>query len=308
MTSDDLGRQAYQKLILGEYREATNILNKAIDRYPDDHKLYINRCYCSIQLREFNSAMSDAHSLIRHFPELPNGFFLRGEIYLKLRKYEQAERDFAKLLGFDTDEDLNEVDDKLYECQMQQILQKGYEADVARKALRLAHSTEEALAILSSGLIKTGEEEREISFQLTDEEEKFFAKEFEKLDAGSWICKPKSSKKATAAKEEALDPIMDPANPGNYSSLWVGSKDPKMTICGNISKSMEHELEQLFSQYGSLKNVIVNIEKKCIFVNYFSPEPAAKAMKELQNHHFKGVTFLIKYSYTGLYYNKKPST
>lgn len=100
--------------------------------------------------------------------------------------------------------------------------------------------------------------------------------------------------------------FFSPANPGGYSSLWIGSKDPRMTICDNLTKSNESELEIMFSKYGTLKNVIVNIEKKCIFVNYFSPEPAAKAMKELQNHHFKGVTFLIKFSYTGLYYSKKP--
>lgn len=53
MTSEDLGRQAYQKIILNEYREAVNTLDKAISKYPEDEKLYINRCYCYIQLQEY---------------------------------------------------------------------------------------------------------------------------------------------------------------------------------------------------------------------------------------------------------------
>lgn len=52
-SADDLGRLAYQKLMLGEYKEAVNVLNSAIKKYPEDHKLYINRCYCLIQLQEF---------------------------------------------------------------------------------------------------------------------------------------------------------------------------------------------------------------------------------------------------------------
>lgn len=301
MTADDLGRQAYQKLILGEYKEAVNILNIAINKYPDEYKLYINRCYCSIQLGEFTSAMSDASSLTAYFPELPNGFFLKGEIYLKTNKYEEAEKEFKKLIVFDTETNASEVDDKLYECQIQQIVAKGYDSAKARKAIRLAHSTEEALTILASGLIKNGEDEKEISFQLTEEEEEFFIQEFEKLEFGNWETVPKLNKpkpkpavnKPKAVEEGYIDPLRDPENPGRYCSLWIGSRNFSME---KLSKSVQNELEQLFSQYGKLKNLNLAFDKKCIFVNYFSPEPAGKAMKELQNYNFKGVIFRIEYS------------
>ena len=157
--------------------------------------------------------MKDALNLVNYFPEIPNGFFLKADIYLKTHKYEQAEQDFLKLLEMDVEEYSIEINDKLHECQMQQILQKGYEPDIARKALRLAPSTEEALSILANGLIKNGEEQKDLRFQLTEEEEKFFDQEFEKLESGSWttIAKPKPvTKKVTKVfSKQCLDPIVE---------------------------------------------------------------------------------------------------
>lgn len=54
MSADELGKKAYQKMITKEFREAVNVLTSAVSKYPKDKRLYANRCYCFIQLREYD--------------------------------------------------------------------------------------------------------------------------------------------------------------------------------------------------------------------------------------------------------------
>lgn len=53
MSADELGRQAYQKMMLSEYKEAVNILNGAIIKHRNDSRLYVNRCNSFIQLQDY---------------------------------------------------------------------------------------------------------------------------------------------------------------------------------------------------------------------------------------------------------------
>lgn len=159
--------------------------------------------------------MNDALHLTENFPDNPRGYFLTGEIYLLLCEYEEAETQFAETLKMVKKS--IEVEEKLFESRMQQILAKGYEVDVARKALRLAHSAKEALRYLDSGLIKNGDDsQRDIRFKLTEEEDAYFGKEFEKLDryleaGGVWSAgKTKQVlKKPKAVKLKAIDPLVE---------------------------------------------------------------------------------------------------
>lgn len=79
--------------------------------------------------------MQDANHLTSNFATYPRGFFLKGEIFLKQEKHRDSEEEFSRVLELIPSE---EAEDKLFEARIKQILAKGYDADIARKALRLS--------------------------------------------------------------------------------------------------------------------------------------------------------------------------
>ena len=53
MSLEELGKKAYQKHILEDYKGALKIYETAIKKYPNDSRLLNNRCCCYIRINDF---------------------------------------------------------------------------------------------------------------------------------------------------------------------------------------------------------------------------------------------------------------
>lgn len=87
----------------------------------------------------FFRALCDAIYITNNFHNYAKGFFLKGEISMLLKDFEEAEKSFLQVLQ---KERSVEAEEKLFESKMKQILQRGYDVDVARKAIRLSANAE----------------------------------------------------------------------------------------------------------------------------------------------------------------------
>lgn len=52
-TLEEMGNQAYQKALWNDYKGSIAILNKAIIKYPHDPRLYNNRCFCYLRIKDY---------------------------------------------------------------------------------------------------------------------------------------------------------------------------------------------------------------------------------------------------------------
>uniref|UniRef100_A0A8D8YBK5 Tetratricopeptide repeat protein n=1 Tax=Cacopsylla melanoneura TaxID=428564 RepID=A0A8D8YBK5_9HEMI len=72
---NDLGRQAYQKILFKDYPSAIEILNKAIRLYPREKELYNNRSLCYYHLQNYNLALQDSQYLYVNYPTYIKSLF-----------------------------------------------------------------------------------------------------------------------------------------------------------------------------------------------------------------------------------------
>jgi tetratricopeptide (TPR) repeat protein len=82
----------------GEYQQAINDFNKAIEIYPHFAAAYINRGGAHYKLGNHQQAINDFNKAIEIDPKLAEAYFGRGNVFFKLGSYRQTLNDYNKAL------------------------------------------------------------------------------------------------------------------------------------------------------------------------------------------------------------------
>lgn len=146
-TLEDLGSRACILATFGRHREAIEVINAALWRYPDDKRLYNNRCCCFIQIFEFENALSDAEYLTENFPDFVKGYVRKGEVLTLMRRYVEAEKEYKIALDLTEDENIHI---RLLQLQLLQIITCGFDPYSAWKALCETGSVQQSLRLLQT--------------------------------------------------------------------------------------------------------------------------------------------------------------
>jgi tetratricopeptide (TPR) repeat protein len=95
-----LGRSiCYMKLNKMDRMLAREVIDDAIKKHPEDSNLFYYRAMINYHNGELMEAVEDYSSAIRAASEpLENYYLNRGELYLKLRRYNEAIEDFSEAL------------------------------------------------------------------------------------------------------------------------------------------------------------------------------------------------------------------
>uniref|UniRef100_A0A8D8S0F8 Stress-induced-phosphoprotein 1 n=2 Tax=Cacopsylla melanoneura TaxID=428564 RepID=A0A8D8S0F8_9HEMI len=96
---NDLGRQAYQKILFKDYPSAIEILNKAIRLYPREKELYNNRSLCYYHLQNYNLALQDSQYLYDNYPTYVKSLFRHAQNKFAIKSYREAENLFREVLN-----------------------------------------------------------------------------------------------------------------------------------------------------------------------------------------------------------------
>lgn len=99
LKKDPTNARAYMSLGLyslkgGNYQEAQELLEKAVQLSPNNAFAYILRGYFNALFERNTRASEDFTQAIKLEPRLPYGFYYRGELYRKMGEYEKALADY----------------------------------------------------------------------------------------------------------------------------------------------------------------------------------------------------------------------
>ena len=94
----DKGNDFFKK---GKYPEAIKHYTEAINRNPEDAKIYSNRAACYQKLAEFPLALKDCEECIKLEPTFIKGHIRKGMALLALKDYTKATSAFQKALEID---------------------------------------------------------------------------------------------------------------------------------------------------------------------------------------------------------------
>ncbi|KAL0270756.1 UNVERIFIED_CONTAM: hypothetical protein PYX00_008052 [Menopon gallinae] len=144
---DELGSRACILATFGRHREAIELINATLWRYPDDKRLYNNRCCSYIQSRDFESALADATYLTENFPDFAKGHVRKGEVLTLMRRYAEAEREYRTALNLVDDQDVHV---RYLQVQLLQIINSGFDQFSAWKALCETGSVQQSLRLLKT--------------------------------------------------------------------------------------------------------------------------------------------------------------
>ncbi|KAL1450109.1 hypothetical protein WDU94_002561 [Cyamophila willieti] len=96
---NDLGRQAYQKILFKDYPSAIDILTKAIRLYPKEKELFNNRSLCYYHLQNYKLALQDSQYLYDHYPNYIKSLFRHAQNKFAIKSYREAESLFQEVLN-----------------------------------------------------------------------------------------------------------------------------------------------------------------------------------------------------------------
>lgn len=117
------GKEQYIK---GNFNQSIDVYKKIINIDPNNKSLlstaYFNISLCKQKLSEFTEALAFADKSILYNPKYTNAFFRRGMINFEMKCYEDAKRDFSKVLEIDPS--FREAKIKLSEIEMEKEKQK----------------------------------------------------------------------------------------------------------------------------------------------------------------------------------------
>ncbi|XP_067935855.1 uncharacterized protein [Watersipora subatra] len=272
----------------GDYPEAIAQFTEAIKLEPSDYRFYGNRSYCYDRIMVFDKALSDADKCIELSPEWPKGYFRRGRALAGLKLFSDAEKAFTQVLKLD--KTCEEASKELSRVRTQQLIDMGFSAKDAERALLNKNSLQQALDTLLSN----------VSTDLTISADDVYISDAEDETADSPVLVAASVQKIqNMLKSNPVKALhhnnsetfieekkMDPTNPEGLTALWVGNVLPSVS---------EVDLQTLFNRYGHVSSVRCLPERFCAFVNFKSKEAAGKAMNALQGFEVSGQHLLIKF-------------
>ncbi|KAK2712793.1 hypothetical protein QYM36_011474 [Artemia franciscana] len=115
------------------FHEALVFFNKAIRLYPFDSKYYANRSLVYIKLSEFDLAIRDAEKALSLNENSLKGHFRKGQALVGLKKYDEAERCFMKILEIDPKSE--EAHEEIRVLKVSRLKDMGISDDVVELAL-----------------------------------------------------------------------------------------------------------------------------------------------------------------------------
>lgn len=144
---DELGTTACILATFGRHKEAIETINIALWKYPNEKRLYNNRCCSFIQLKDFEKALADAEHLTKNFPDFVKGYVRKAEALTLLKKYQEAEKVYRKILELVEDKELHV---RYLQVQLFQIMNSGFDAYSSWKALCETGSVQQSLRLLKT--------------------------------------------------------------------------------------------------------------------------------------------------------------
>jgi len=87
------GAKAFQRK---DYKNALEYFSQAIEKDPEDHKLYSNRAATHYLLNHYDESLKDAQECIKLKPDWHKGYMREGQAYEKLLQYPEAKNSYAK--------------------------------------------------------------------------------------------------------------------------------------------------------------------------------------------------------------------
>lgn len=91
-----------QKLLRdGDYSNALEEFNTAIQIDPDEMAAYIQRAFTYSVLKDYESAISDYSHVLELNPKLISAYLSRGSALNKLKRFDEALQDFSKVIELD---------------------------------------------------------------------------------------------------------------------------------------------------------------------------------------------------------------
>ena len=100
----------------GKYEEALEYLNKAIEKYPNDHRFFSNRSLTCFFLSQFNEALEDAEKAISINSEKVFAYFIKGKALEGLRINKEAFD--AYILGLEKDKNNESLTQAIKELEL----------------------------------------------------------------------------------------------------------------------------------------------------------------------------------------------
>ena len=82
------------KIGLGQYEEAIDDFDQALQLQPDDPDVYYNRGFAKFMLGRYQGAIVDFDQVIRLRPRYAYAFYIRGEAKSNIGLYEEAIADW----------------------------------------------------------------------------------------------------------------------------------------------------------------------------------------------------------------------
>ncbi|MDH7578604.1 MAG: tetratricopeptide repeat protein [Bacillota bacterium] len=100
-TAEDYVKQANAHIDRGEYRDALEDCNKAVDLDPEYYWAYVSRAIAYNFLGEYQSAVNDCTKAIELNSNEPNAYDVRAWAYNELGQYDRAVNDCTKAITLD---------------------------------------------------------------------------------------------------------------------------------------------------------------------------------------------------------------
>uniref|UniRef100_A0AAY5LBC8 Uncharacterized protein n=1 Tax=Esox lucius TaxID=8010 RepID=A0AAY5LBC8_ESOLU len=132
----------------GQYNQAVDMFSEAIFCDPNDHRFFGNRSYCYWCLELYQSALSDAQTSIQLAPDWPKGHFRKGSALMGLKRYGEAQKAMQQVLSLDPG--CEEASAELFNCQVLQLMDLGFEEEQSVLLLEKFTTVEGALASLDA--------------------------------------------------------------------------------------------------------------------------------------------------------------
>lgn len=257
-----------------DYKGAVSMFSQAILLDPSDHRFFGNRSYCYDRLENYKKALEDADASIELSPDWPKGYFRKGRALTGLKRFQEAEQVFQKVLKLDPV--CEDAQFELARVRVQILIDMGFSQSMSEQAVRTYSTVQQALEALLAGKVSDEEGSDDVYFS---EEEGEDDEEEEPPSSPSYYTVKSHNKKQSNKPKPPPQP--------KCTALWVGNVDPQLVT--------EKQMSQLFSKCGKVSSVRILPHKYCAFVNYTDPSSAVVAMEKLQGADLGSQKLLLRF-------------
>ncbi|RWS05514.1 tetratricopeptide repeat protein 31-like protein [Dinothrombium tinctorium] len=258
------GEQAYNEAKNGNYKAAVDLFKTAIEFNPKNYIFYTNRSMCYDCLFDYESALKDAEIAISLNPIWPKCYYRKGRALMGLKRFEEAEVAFKKVLELEKHE-CEEAKSELLRCREEAVRQLGYDKQVAMIAAERCRSVKAAVYAVVNCLVFSTKPNGDPLLDDIDSEEDLT------LNANSNY------------PREDINQLFDVTNPFGWKALWVG----------NLSQNADQTyLRELFCKFGVLSHcgLYKRSEGAYALVHYDNPESPRRAVAAYQGAVIKGIS------------------